>query len=307
MAQWAQWALLQCSYPQHGTVLRLSAATCTAVAQLDTHAHPSPHLQPAVEVPAAEAPAAVEEPSADAAAKKRPLEEAPQEEAQEPAAKLAKVEPVVAAAPAAPPAPRVRKHMDHPAARAQRRARKAQAAPPEPEVLFPVGESPADVAIPRRLRTATPRRPRSSRAAWGRLKQVRGIGCQGERRLVPCNQPFPLVMPGILHCPAGPPTGCLGCSLRRCRQRTARCRWAPSAARMCSGQAQRRKRSPLPAAARTRRKRRRGEVLHAVLLLGHVLVRGLLAFIRPCFGGPSCSLLDWLPDLPSALPSLQQL
>lgn len=130
-------------------------------------------------MPAAEAPAAFEEPSADATAKKRPLEEAPQNEAQEPAAKLAKVEPVAPAAPAAPPAPRVRKHMDHPAARAQRRARKAQAAPPEPEVLFPVGESPADVAIPRRLRTATPRRPRSSRAAWGRLKQVRGIGCQG--------------------------------------------------------------------------------------------------------------------------------
>lgn len=266
--------------------MRLFAVTCTAVAQLDTHAHPSPHLQLAVEVPAAEAPAAFEEPSADATAKKRPLEEAPQNEAQEPAAKLAKVEPVAPAAPAAPPAPRVRKHMDHPAARAQRRARKAQAAPPEPEVLFPVGESPADVAIPRRLRTATPRRPRSSRAAWGRLKQVRGIGCQGGATACAMQSTVSPGHAGILHCPAGPPTGRLGCSLRRCRQRTARCRWAPSAARTCSGQAQRRKRSPLPAAARTRRKRRRGEVLHAVLLLGHVVLARVVGLHAAMFWWP---------------------
>jgi hypothetical protein len=48
-----------------------------------------------------------------------------------------------------------------------------KAAAEEDEVLFPVGQSPADMPIPRRLRTATPRRPRSTRAAWGRLKQVR--------------------------------------------------------------------------------------------------------------------------------------
>ena len=111
-----------------------------------------------------EAPAAhAAEAPADDGSKKRALEEAA---AEEPAAKQAKVEAVPA-----PTGPRVRKNLNHPAARAMRRARKATRAP-EPEVLFPVGTSPADLHIQRSLRTATPRRPRSSRAAWGRLKQV---------------------------------------------------------------------------------------------------------------------------------------
>ena len=144
-------------------------------------------LQAAAEEPAAaveEAPAVV----AEEEGKKRAREEdLTAGQAEEPEAKQAKVEaepePAAAAVPApAPPAaaapgqPRERQHQDHPAAKGMRKlARKAgQAAEEEgePEVLFPVGQSPADLPCLRRLRTATVRRPRSSRAAWGRLKQV---------------------------------------------------------------------------------------------------------------------------------------
>ena len=47
-----------------------------------------------------------------------------------------------------------------------------------PPPLFPVGQSPADLPCPRRLRSATAYHPRNSRAAWGRLKQVRCV-CRG--------------------------------------------------------------------------------------------------------------------------------
>jgi hypothetical protein len=137
-------------------------------------------LAPAAE----EAPAAVAE---DEGKKRAREEEQAAGQAEVPEAKQAKVEaelePAEAAAPApAPPAaappgqPRERQHQDHPAAKGMRKlARKAgQVAEEEgePEVLFPVGQSPADLPCVRRLRTATVRRPRSSRAAWGRLKQV---------------------------------------------------------------------------------------------------------------------------------------
>lgn len=121
-----------------------------------------------------------------AAGVKRPAPEADAGAvADEPAAKQAKVEavpaPAAAPAPAAPAAPaqrRPRKNQNHPAAVAARKAARkaAEEEEEEIEVLFPVGQSPSDLPIPRRLRTATPRRPRSSRAAWGRLKQVGSAG-----------------------------------------------------------------------------------------------------------------------------------
>jgi hypothetical protein len=118
--------------------------------------------------PAVNVTANVGDPAAggDGGSKKRPLDEAAAAEGA-PQAKQHKQEDVVGGN-------RVRANQNHPAAIAMRKrnTRKAPTAPLEPEVLFPVGVSPIDVYCPRRLRTATPRRPRSSRAAWGRLKQV---------------------------------------------------------------------------------------------------------------------------------------
>lgn len=121
-----------------------------------------------------------------AAGVKRPAPEADAGAAtEEPAAKQAKVEAAPAPAAEAPAAPvqrRPRKNQNHPAAVAARKAARkaAEEEEEEIEVLFPVGQSPSDLPIPRRLRTATPRRPRSSRAAWGRLKQV-GAACLQHR------------------------------------------------------------------------------------------------------------------------------
>lgn len=151
---------------------------------------PAPEQAPAAEEqPAAEPPAVVqapkeepaadgaapstEEPAGDGASKKRPLEEeagvaAPT--AEEPAAKQAKLEQAAPAADAGKP--RVRGNQNHPAAIGMRKLAARKATAEGSEVLFPVGTSPIDLPIPRRLRTATARRPRSSRAAWGRLKQV---------------------------------------------------------------------------------------------------------------------------------------
>lgn len=166
--------------------------------------------EPKEEPPAAEEPKeepAAEEPvAADGGSKKRPLEEDAAPGGEEPLAKQPKLEE---AAPAAAPAsdkPRVRANQNHPAAIAlrKRKSRKPATLPAEPEVLFPVGQSPADLHCPRRLRTATARRPRSNRAAWGRLKQVgRGgewplpalpqAACAG-----PCPPPFGARL--LLHC-----------------------------------------------------------------------------------------------------------
>ena len=122
---------------------------------------PSPPAEPKVEKPAPTEPK--EEPPVPAAyaSKKRPAEEAEEQ----PAAKAAKV-----AAPAAPGQRRPRKNQNHPGAVAARKAaRKGQA---EATVLFPVGQSPADIFYPQRSRSETPRHARNSRGAWARLKQV---------------------------------------------------------------------------------------------------------------------------------------
>lgn len=165
----------------------------------------APAAEPVAEQEAPPAAAATEE---EEAGKKRPLEVEAEQAAEEPAAKQAKVEEAAPApAPAAPGGPRVRKNQGHPAARALRKARKGGKDDAD-GVLFPVGQSPADLPVPRSLRTATPRHTRSSRAAWGRLKQVsrrcfrwwvdcRQPSCEQSRRGAHAASLLPGPLPGL--------------------------------------------------------------------------------------------------------------